>query len=368
MSTSRIITAAVEAATAALQLDYLTFDHLTSKPPSWWQAVLGVVGFEKPPLIPGARVPVAASMTPPLGASDDLCEVWRVAGPAVQLSNGAATHGRVRYRFSEELMFGSLTIDERAPENLSGEGGRTHAGGDSGALLRATEMAYQEIFAVLKETQHRHLLRIWNYLPEINREADGDERYRHFNSARQLAFRNSGRATVGTVPAACALGSPAGSPICIYFLAARRPPMMIENPRQTSAYYYPPKFGRHSPIFSRACVLSESVGTNLFVSGTSSIVGHETLHQGNVAAQTAETMANINALLDECNRMVGSQRYALASLKFKVYVRQPADLESIQSTLEGFLPPSTSVVYLQADVCREDLLVEIEATGESADH
>jgi chorismate lyase/3-hydroxybenzoate synthase len=366
MSISQIHTATAEATTAALQLDYLTSDHLTSKPASWWHNVLGVVGFEKLPALHDTRVPVAASMTRALGAGHDLCEVWRVAGPAVQLSNGAATLGRVHYRFCEELMFGSLTIQERATEKGGGKPGGVHSYGESGALLRATEAAYQEIFAVLQETQHRHLLRIWNYLPEINREADGDERYRHFNSARRLAFRNSGRATVGTVPAACALGSPAGSPISIYFLAARRAPIMIENPRQTSAYHYPPKFGRHSPIFSRACVLRESAGTNLFVSGTSSIVGHETLHQGNVAAQTAETMANINALLDECNRAVGSARYSLDRLKFKVYVRQPADLNTIKRTLQEHLKPLSSVVYLQADVCREDLLVEIEATGESA--
>ncbi len=158
---------------------------------------------------------------------------------------------------------------------------------------------------MLKSTQHQHLIRVWNYLPEINRETDGDERYRHFNTARQTAFRNSGRSTVGTVPAASALGSPAGSPISIYFLAARQPPRMIENPRQTSAYHYPPKFGVSSPIFSRACVLSESGGTNLFVSGTASIVGHETIHHGNVTAQTRETMLNIEALLvrDRMNRL-----------------------------------------------------------------
>jgi chorismate lyase/3-hydroxybenzoate synthase len=367
MSISRINTATAAAATAALQLDYVSSDHLASKPPSWWRNVLGVVGFDKFPTIPEQGVPVAASMTPALGASHDLCEVWRAVGPALQLSNGAATEGRVHYRFCEELMFGSLTIQERAMEKGSARPEGVHSFGESGALLRATEAAYREIFAVLQETQHRHLLRIWNYLPEINREADGDERYRHFNSARRLAFQNSGRETVGTVPAASALGSPAGSPICIYFLAARRPPTMIENPRQTSAYHYPRKFGRHSPIFSRACVLSECEGTNLFVSGTSSIVGHETLHQGNVTAQTAETMANINALLDECNRAVGAVRYSLDKLKFKVYVRQPADLDAIKRTLQEFLKPATSVVYLHADVCREDLLMEIEATGESTD-
>ena len=33
--------------------------------------------------------------------------------------------------------------------------------------------------------------------------------------------------------------------------------------------------------------------------------------------------------------------------------------------LRGHPPSSIPIVYLQADVCREDLLVEIEATGES---
>jgi chorismate lyase/3-hydroxybenzoate synthase len=370
MTITRTSTATPRAAsTAALQLDYLSSDQIASQPPSWWQNVLGVVGFEKLPAIEAARVPVTASMTPSLGANDNLCEVWRVAGPEIHLSNGAARQSRVQYRFCEDLLFGSITIEERVIDELTIETkGPCHgrADGDSGALLRATEIAYQEIFGVLKQTEHRHLIRIWNYLPEINREADGDERYRHFNSARRLAFRNSGRATLSTVPAASALGSPAGSPISIYFLAARKPPRMIENPRQTSAYHYPPKFGRHSPIFSRACVLSESTGTNLFVSGTASIVGHETIHQGDVAAQTRETMVNINALLDEANRVVGSARYSLDGLKFKVYVRQPSDLSAIDGALSGALRSSASIVYLQADVCREDLLVEIEATGESA--
>ena len=364
MTTTRTSTATPRAASrVALQLDYLSSDEIASQSPSWWQSVLGIVGFEKPPVIDGAQVPITASMTPSLGTNGSLCEVWRVAGAEVRLSNGAAKRSRVHYRFCQELLFGSITIEERAIDAEDAAGGG--ADGDSGALIKATELAYQEIFKVLEETEHRHLIRIWNYLPEINRDAGGDERYRLFNSARQLAFRKSGQATVGTVPAASALGSPAGSPISIYFLAARQQPKMIENPRQTSAYHYPPKFGRHSPIFSRACVLNESAGTSLFVSGTASIVGHETIHQGDVGAQTRETMANINALLEEANRVAGPARYSLEGLKFKVYVRQPSDLRAIEGALSGSLRPSTPIVYLQADVCREDLLVEIEATGES---
>ena len=367
-TTTRAATARPEAATpAVLQLDYLSADQIACQSPSWWRNVLGVVGFEKLPAIAGAHAPVTASMTPPLGISGNLCEVWRVPGEEVCLANGAAGQGRVHYRCCDELLFGCITMEERSIEAKGDAWGRADGNSEALALVQAAETAYREIFAVLKQTGHRHLIRIWNYLPEINRQTGGDERYRHFNSARQTAFRDSGRTKFSTVPAASALGSPAGSPISIYFLAAQRPPQMIENPRQTSAYHYPPKFGRHSPMFSRACVLRESAGTSLFVSGTASIVGHETIHAGDVAAQTRETVANIAALLSEANRVIGSPRYSLDRLKFKVYVRQPSDLRAIQGVLAQSLQATTPVLYLQADVCREDLRVEIEATGESAD-
>jgi chorismate lyase / 3-hydroxybenzoate synthase len=335
---------------SALQLDYLPRAHLAAQPASWWQNVLGVVGFGSPAGFDRVRVPVATSMTPSLQQAD-VCEIWRADGGA-ELLNGEARHSSLRYRYGDELLFGCIALDEKSlPER------------DANALIRATEIAYQEIFEVLGSTHHPHLIRIWNYLADINLHASGDERYRHFNSARQMAFRKSGRATMGTVPAACALGSPSGSPLSIYFLAARQPPTMIENPRQTSAYHYPPKFGRHSPIFSRACVWGGVHHHRLFVSGTASIVGHETLHRGDVVAQTRETMTNIGALVDEANDLAGSARYSIDTLKLKVYVRRRSDLAAIQATLAGMLSPATSVLFLQADVCREDLLVEIEAVG-----
>ena len=341
------------AATAALRLDYLPQALLESQPAPWWRNVLGVVGFARPPALRG-RVPIAATMTPTLAGGAEPCEVWRVAGAGSPVSLDTAQLGRVHYRFSDDLLFGCLSIAER----------EVLADGGAEALLHAAELAYEEIFAVLDAAQHQHLIRIWNYVPEINAAAGNEERYRLFNSARQAAFRKSGRAIQGCVPAACALGSPAGSPISIYFLAARRSPKTIENPRQTSAYHYPPKFGKHSPTFSRACIFGGPQHANLFISGTASIVGHETIHRGNAAAQTRETLANIHALLDEANRIAGSERYSTDSLKFKVYVRHAADLGTIKGVLSRELR-ADSLLYLQADVCREDLLVEIEATGEA---
>ena len=338
--------------TGDLQLEYVTCDYAVSQPSTWWQGVLGVVGFEKLPLIDRPLIPLAASMTPCLNASN-LCEVWRVAGPAAPLSSGESAQAPLRYRHGDDVLFGAVTLTEV-----------TGARGEADALLRATELAYQEIFEVLDRTQHRHLVRIWNYLPRINAQADGEERYRHFNAARQVAFRKCGRATTVTVPAASALGSPAGSPLSIYFLGARSAPRMIENPRQTSAYHYPSKFGRHSPVFSRACLWGDSGRSKLFISGTASIVGHESIHRGNVEAQTRETLVNINALVGEANRIVGAPRYSTQALMLKVYVRYASDLPAVKAAVAEVLGTVPAImVFLQADICREDLLVEIEAVG-----
>src|ERR1700722_4111777 len=193
------------AGTGTLQLEVIPYQSLALQSSSWWQSVLGVVGFEKMPTLNRTRIPVTASMTPSLSARD-LCEVWRVTGPQIHLSSGESARTHVRYRCSEDLLFGSLTITEQAIE----------AGGEAQALMRATELAYQEIFDVLNKTDHRHLIRIWNYLPQINAKSGGHEDFGLFTAARQRVFLNSGGAPGGAVPAASALGSPAGSAISIY--------------------------------------------------------------------------------------------------------------------------------------------------------
>jgi hypothetical protein len=65
---------------ASFQLDYLPSNRLATQSASWWDGVLGIVGFERPPPVDLAQVPVTASMTPSLGGGEDLCEVWRIAG------------------------------------------------------------------------------------------------------------------------------------------------------------------------------------------------------------------------------------------------------------------------------------------------
>ncbi len=153
--------------------------------------------------------------------------------------------------------------------------------------------------------------------------SSGTERYRQFNTARRHALRASGRAVAGSVPAASALGADSESPLVIYFLAGQVAPVFVENPRQVSAYHYPQQYGPHSPAFSRAALLRQAGSLALFISGTASIVGHRSLHIGDTAAQTRETLTNIEALLGEANRLAGGAHFDLDALAYKVYVRRP---------------------------------------------
>ena len=78
--------------------------------------------------------------------------------------------------------------------------------------------------------------------------------------------------------------------------------MQIENPRQLSASLYPPRYGLRSPMFARAALVPNGRGAQLLVSGTASIVGHESLHIGDPERQLEETARNFEALVETAMR------------------------------------------------------------------
>ena len=276
-----------------------------------------------------------------------VCEVWQGSGQPAQ-----GRHGNIQYSHDGNILFGVITLPETIFDAVTGKT----------PLQQAAESAYRQVFALLDELGYPHPFRFWNYIADINAHSFGLERYRQFNLGRQDAFLAHGRDVTGNVPAACALGSSHG-PLTIAFLAGRVAPLSIENPRQTSAYEYPQQYGPRSPTFSRACLVSLGQEEVLFISGTASVVGHTTLHPADVVAQTRETMANIKAVLAEANRLSSQPGFDLASLHYRVYVRQPADLAQIRRELTHCVGDTLNAVYLQADVCRQDLLLEIEATA-----
>lgn len=338
-------------AESVLNLDYLSFAELAERPAEWWRSVLGIASFDAAvPSPPSADVPLINVQMPVLGGNPQRYEVWRSAHDAQ-----SGTRGRIQYRRDAGLVFGRLSIAESDV---------ARAGANGSALQRATEMAYREIFALIDALSMPYLVRVWNFLPDINGESHGSERYWQFNSARQDGFMAFGRDVTGAVPAACGVGSARDTPLAIYFLASVTAPTVIENPRQVSAYHYPPEYSPRSPTFSRACVAEFADGRMLFISGTASILGHETVHVGDVAAQARESLSNIEAVLGAANHGCGARApLAMADLCYKIYVRRVTDQALIEPELRRVLGQAPRALYLHADLCRRELLVEIEASG-----
>ncbi len=142
--------------------------------------------------------------------------------------------------------------------------------------------------------------------------------------------------------------------------------MPLENPRQTAAYDYAAAYSPQSPKFSRAMVLSCGTYTTIFISGTASITHSQTRHVGDAGKQTEETLDNIAALIAEENLAehgLPGLGTSLASLGFaRVYIKRPEDYPAVRAICEqrlGKLP----TIYAIADVCRPELLVEIEGVA-----
>ena len=99
----------------------------------------------------------------------------------------------------------------------------------------------------------------------------------------------------------------------------------------------------------------------LMVSGTASIVGHATRHAGDVRRQLAEIFSNLDSLLSRAR----AHAPALPPLRgghtlIKAYLRDRSDLPVVEQALRERLPPGTPFLVLAGDVCRGDLLVELD--------
>jgi chorismate lyase/3-hydroxybenzoate synthase len=322
---------------APLALSYLTPGEFAVHQARNPGRILGAVAFgAERPLVAAPDCPYAWVDMPVLNG-ESMFEVWTCAQPVVREDAGelVAAH-------NEDILFGCLQmkLDCR--------------------LDAASYLAYSRIFDFIDSRGYGHLLRVWNYFPQITAAADGLERYAWFNIGRHEAFAAKGRVIGTDTPAACALGS-RGTDLVIYFLAAKQPGQLVENPRQTSAFHYPAQYGPRSPTFARARLMQTAGKPLLFVSGTASIVGHETLHIGNAPAQARETVANILAVIAQAQRAGLDYSSSNANLLLKTYLRHPHDLAMVRNCLREAFGPATQTLYLQADICRADLLLEVEA-------
>ena len=99
----------------------------------------------------------------------------------------------------------------------------------------------------------------------------------------------------------------------------------------------------------------------LYISGTASIIGHETMHRHDYIRQLAECLNNIEIVIAESRKATDCNIAGVNELSgIKIYLRHPEYLEHARRYIEDRLGDDVPVIYLHGDICRSDLLLEVE--------
>lgn len=234
----------------------------------------------------------------------------------------------------------------------------SHLVGGEGRDVRQAGAMFRQAARTLDEYGHsyRNVVRTWIYLDQILTWYDDFNRARsHFHADQGLDGRIVGRA----FPASTAIQGRCGAEACrMDLLSVRlregssvdiRP--VLESRRQTDAFLY-------GSAFARAMSLSIEGRRTLFVSGTASIDREgRSAHAGDREGQALETLRSIEALLDEQGG--GLNDIAAGTLFYK----DDQTLDAYRVVAERLRLANLPLVPVRSDVCRPELLVEIEAVA-----
>jgi chorismate lyase/3-hydroxybenzoate synthase len=231
------------------------------------------------------------------------------------------------------------------------------------AFERAARDAYRAVTAAVDGLGHTPV-RFWNFVPRLNDEvAPGIDRYMVFNVGRFQAcveWLGGPDAFARSLATASAVGVD-GPDLQVHCLSTTAGGSPLENPRQVSAYRYSARYGPRPPCFARAMRIVLHGMPVLLIGGTASIVGERSLHPGDLSAQTTETLNNIEALVGQA----AAGASPLDRLRdLRVYVRDDGTAPHVAAMIRARCGALTRLELVRAQICRKELLVEIEGVAD----
>jgi enamine deaminase RidA (YjgF/YER057c/UK114 family) len=249
-------------------------------------------------------------------------------------------------------------------------------------ILHQSNNAFEQLQNILAEEdmEFSDIIRQWNYIEQITLSTQqnhcASQHYQIFNDIRskyyqQSSFRNG-------FPAATGIGMDFGG-IIIDIIAAKfgneKSVVPIKSPVQLDAYSYTKEvlaennymkdFCRTTPKFERAKLIITAGNKCIFISGTAAIVGQASIIHDSVEHQTEMTILNILSLISKDNL----QKHGIATIEkarinyLRVYVKYAKDIQQVRSVCMKHFP-QLPVSFVVADICRPELLVEIEGQAE----
>lgn len=270
---------------------------------------------------------------------NNVTECW----PAESGTVKSGVHGDVHWAHDQENLFAALSIP------------------DSGVLGEKVRGAYTALLTTTANLGFPQIYRVWNYIGKINHSNDaGLERYRDFCRGRADAFSDLAWAP-HALPSGTGIGLAEGG-VTIFLLARRtNDAANVENPLQMPAYEYPDTYGPRSPSFARATSVTTVGAASLYISGTASIRGHRTIGH-TLEEQIQVTVENIDALLASPDD--GPVQFET----LKIYVRHPEHLDTVATAFrDHYQVTAHAAPVLRADICRSDLLLEVEGVASRND-
>ena len=214
-----------------------------------------------------------------------------------------------------------------------------------------------------------NIVRQWNYIEHITDITPDGQNYQLFNDSRSR-FYNSCEWPNG-YPAATGIGTQYGGVVVVFDVMRNSDEHShaIDNPLQISAHAYSqevlinPDSAQHktTPKFERARHIVFTDGSHmLYISGTAAIRGEESC-RADIEEQTVLTMENIAKLANkETLEEYGVKDASEMEYKMlRIYLKYNFNLPIVKSWFETHYP-SIPKVFLLADICREELLIEIE--------
>lgn len=218
------------------------------------------------------------------------------------------------------------------------------------------------------------IVRQWNYIEDITRISAQGQHYQQFNDSRSR-FYSSADWSNG-YPAATGIGASCGGVVVVVDAVkhSARFSRAIDNPLQQAAHNYSQRVliegatpqHKTTPKFERARWVGEGAESMIYVSGTAAIRGEESMREG-VVEQGVMTLENIAHLVSSDNQ----QRHGVPTLReydyevLRVYVKPNQRWEPVKQWLQESCK-CQNIIPIEADICREELLLEIEAVAKVA--
>ncbi len=225
------------------------------------------------------------------------------------------------------------------------------------------------------------VIRQWNYIEDIlGIKTITDKKYQNYQVLNDVRAQYYAREKFENgYPASTGIGMNAGG-IILEFISIKPQNgvniIPLKNPEQTDAYNYSQgvlvgnslnrQNKKSSPKFERAKYISINEKKTIYVSGTASIRDQETIGENDVKKQTLVTIENIDNLISDINlKNAGiSNNFEKMSFSFiRVYVKNRSEIKVVKEICDAYYR-DVPINYLVADICRDNLLVEIEGIVE----